>query len=740
MASKKSPSKRSHGKAQPKKAGVSGGGGETATLERHPRRTLLLVLGMHRSGTSAYTNTFAMLGAALPRNLLSGRCGNEMGHFESPRLLVEHDKMLNEIGSKWYDWNALSEDFFKSTLARTFAARLAEIVREEYENAELIVVKDPRICRFVPIWREVATLLDANIKIVTPFRNPMDVASSLRKRDNLPIQESLLVWTRHVLEAEFWTRDLPRAFIAYEALLGDWRSVVDQCSKEIGLAFPRRSPKAERQVDIYLDRRLRRNMFGDNEFRSHSNIPDWTKDAYVSLKKLRTDSLKQEVLQKLDQVRADFDRVSSNLASVFAERDQRLTEATDANAQKANDAEQLRAANEAQAAEIGEERSRRERAAAALASRDAEVSGLHQQAATLDGELRASQTRLWELEQRLSEVLQQRSYLEDELSRAKDNAAQLEQEVRPKIDSERQLKSILEQSNAIALTSQEHLAVEQRSSRHIFAAYAATISTIDQLKQEKAALAAEHDARLEGLNYELANAGRHLEEQISRNLALERHLTFEKNANGRLLASLARSSSYSDSLQLHKLHLRRSLAASFWRHQSNCAPTAASMNVQALEAIAESQNRLMSGIIDFCHASYIFSDRSHRDSVAGTQSAHQLSQKRFIPRILPRLERGLLATGKGQQMFAIAMSGLFDTQWYLEQNADVAQSGTSALLHFLLHGGQEGRDPSQLFSSKTYLATYPDVARTRVNPLVHFLYHGLNEGRDVRPLGVPDTG
>lgn len=751
MATKKSPSKRSQEKAQPKKVEVAGGGGAAATLEHHPRRTLLLILGMHRSGTSAYANTFALLGAALPRNLLSARSGNELGHFESERLLVEHDKMLDEIGSHWYDWSALSEDFFKSGLARMFAARFAEIVREEYGDAALIVVKDPRICRFVPIWREVAALLDADIKIITPFRNPMEVASSLRKRDNLSINESLLVWTRHVLEAEFCTRDLPRAFVAYEALLGDWRSVVDQCSKEIGLNFPRRSPKAERKVDLYLDRGLRRNTFGDNEFRSHSNIPDWTKDAYLSLKKLQPDPLKQEVLQKLDQVRADFDRVSSNLASVFAERDQRLIEATDANAQRTSEMEQLRAANEAQAAEIAAERTARENAEAeqartldgelrvvreALAAertarenaeadfafRQAEIAVLDQRARTLEGELRDSQSRLWNVEQRLSETLQQRSYLEDELNRAKDNAARFEQEVRLKSDSERQLKYLLEQSNALALTSQETLAAEQRSSQHMFAAYLATISTIDQLKQE------------------LADAGQRLEEQLSRNFELEGHLTFEKNANGRLLASVAASSANIDSMQLHILHLRRSLAASFWRHQANCAPISANMNVRALEALAESQNRLVSGVIDFCQASYIFTDRSHRDSVAGTQGTYQLSGKNYIPRILPRLDRGVLATGKGQQMFAIAMSGLFDTRWYLEQNADVAQSGTSALVHFLLHGGLEGRDPSLLFSSKAYLATYPDVAQAKFNPLAHFLFHGLNEGRDIRPPGVSDSG
>jgi hypothetical protein len=73
------------------------------------------------------------------------------------------------------------------------------------------------------------------------------------------------------------------------------------------------------------------------------------------------------------------------------------------------------------------------------------------------------------------------------------------------------------------------------------------------------------------------------------------------------------------------------------------------MNVQALEAIAESQNRLMNGTIDFCHASYIFSDRSHRDSVSGTQSAYQLSHKRFIPEFCRAWNEGYLQRVKASK-------------------------------------------------------------------------------------------
>jgi hypothetical protein len=81
----------------------------------------------------------------------------------------------------------------------------------------------------------------------------------------------------------------------------------------------------------------------------------------------------------------------------------------------------------------------------------------------------------------------------------------------------------------------------------------------------------------------------------------------------------------------------------------------------------------------------------------------------------------------------LAASGLFDRKFYLEQNPDVAKAGHNPLLHFLLHGAGEGRDPSPLFDLSWYLAAYPDVAAAKINPLLHYCLHGAAESRRPRP-------
>jgi hypothetical protein len=78
----------------------------------------------------------------------------------------------------------------------------------------------------------------------------------------------------------------------------------------------------------------------------------------------------------------------------------------------------------------------------------------------------------------------------------------------------------------------------------------------------------------------------------------------------------------------------------------------------------------------------------------------------------------------------IAASGLFDSDWYLEQYPDVRAARISPLVHYLRHGAAEGRDPNPLFDSDWYLDRYPDVRAAGVNPLLHYLRDGAREGRD----------
>jgi glycosyltransferase involved in cell wall biosynthesis len=79
-------------------------------------------------------------------------------------------------------------------------------------------------------------------------------------------------------------------------------------------------------------------------------------------------------------------------------------------------------------------------------------------------------------------------------------------------------------------------------------------------------------------------------------------------------------------------------------------------------------------------------------------------------------------------------SALFDPEWYLARNPDVAAARIDPVVHYLNIGAAEGRDPIPFFDSDWYLANNPDVAASSMNPLVHYLRFGAGEGRDPHPI------
>ena len=84
----------------------------------------------------------------------------------------------------------------------------------------------------------------------------------------------------------------------------------------------------------------------------------------------------------------------------------------------------------------------------------------------------------------------------------------------------------------------------------------------------------------------------------------------------------------------------------------------------------------------------------------------------------------------------VRSSGLFDEDWYLANNPDVAQAKVEPLLHYLRYGGFEGRDPNLFFDSDWYLTCNPDVASSGMNPLLHYIRFGATESRDPNPFNA----
>lgn len=82
-------------------------------------------------------------------------------------------------------------------------------------------------------------------------------------------------------------------------------------------------------------------------------------------------------------------------------------------------------------------------------------------------------------------------------------------------------------------------------------------------------------------------------------------------------------------------------------------------------------------------------------------------------------------------------AALFDAEWYLRQNPDVAQKGLDPLTHYLGTGAKEGRAPHPLFDPKFYLKTYPDAAISGLPPLQHYLTEGWRKGYRPNPKFDP---
>jgi hypothetical protein len=81
---------------------------------------------------------------------------------------------------------------------------------------------------------------------------------------------------------------------------------------------------------------------------------------------------------------------------------------------------------------------------------------------------------------------------------------------------------------------------------------------------------------------------------------------------------------------------------------------------------------------------------------------------------------------------------LFDTNFYLRKYPDVAQANLNPLGHYLKYGAAEGRQPHPLFDPAYYLDHYPDVRESGMNPLLHYVLHGAQEHRRPHLWFVPD--
>ncbi|WP_127754085.1 sulfotransferase [Devosia sp. 1566] len=278
-------------------------------------RTCILVLGMHRSGTSALTRILNLLGAQLPTNLLGAQLGNDAGHWEPRKLLALHDELLEAAGSRWDDLGPL--DLSRLGLRRLdeFKTRVKTLLLEEYGNAPVFIVKDPRICRFVPFFIELLSEMDVSVRIALTLRNPLSVAASLVHRNGFSEGFASLLWLRHQLDAEAHSRSFKPFHVEFEQLLAEPAAHIGHLRSWMEEArITSSTPDAEIVASLRSD--LAHFNYAPEDL---ARLPGPVSDAYLASRLLSDIGQRPQAQHRLSEIRAQFDPASALLGPVLAE-------------------------------------------------------------------------------------------------------------------------------------------------------------------------------------------------------------------------------------------------------------------------------------------------------------------------------------------------------------------------------------------------------------------------------------
>jgi hypothetical protein len=266
------------------------------------KRTCIMVLGMHRSGTSAITGTLIKFGVAGPKTLVFGNSDNPKGHWESQPLIDFHDRLLASAGTNWHEAKLFNLTWLESDAALPFYDEAKSLFSDEYSNTELFVLKDPRICRFFPFWEKVLVDQNIDIKILIPFRNPLEVANSLLARNGFSLKHGLLLWLIHLVMAEKFSRPYPRCCVLMDDFLGNWRSVIQNIAAQLNAALPLSAASVESEIDAFLTPDLRHHTISEYEWRRHPAVHDWVKQAFDSFLQMSSGATSKSKDQQMDMM------------------------------------------------------------------------------------------------------------------------------------------------------------------------------------------------------------------------------------------------------------------------------------------------------------------------------------------------------------------------------------------------------------------------------------------------------
>ncbi len=222
-----------------------------------PEEIPLVVLGMHRSGTSMLMRLCNLLGVHVGGKLIDAREDNARGFWEHEEIVALDEKVFRLFSLNSQDVLPFPPEWQSHPGLPALKEELLAVVHRDLCGKPLWGLKDPRIGRLLPIWNELFNRLGLTPRFAIPFRHPLEVANSLVARDFISLERGLLMWMEYNFDIERFTRGCPRVFVSFDRLFADPAPLVADMERHLGLRFPTDLSSVRNRIAEFVDPGLR---------------------------------------------------------------------------------------------------------------------------------------------------------------------------------------------------------------------------------------------------------------------------------------------------------------------------------------------------------------------------------------------------------------------------------------------------------------------------------------------------
>jgi glycosyltransferase involved in cell wall biosynthesis len=248
-------------------------------------KRIIVVLGMHRSGTSALTRGLEALGVGLGTHLNPANFANPKGYWEDEDVMALNEGLLRRLGSAYDGLALISPDILLSDDYADLREEARMLLQRKLGGVSTWAFKDPRTARLLPFWQKVFSDLGLHHSYVISVRHPISVAQSLAQRDGFAPVKSYYLWLEHLLGALTETRGCPRVVVDYDALLSQPDVELARIADALQLPRPGKA-ELDAYAHDFLDTDLRHTRYSEADLVADADIPQSVTRLYALLRRL----------------------------------------------------------------------------------------------------------------------------------------------------------------------------------------------------------------------------------------------------------------------------------------------------------------------------------------------------------------------------------------------------------------------------------------------------------------------